>query len=92
LKHGTTDEQRINYAFRSCVSRNPNPDEVMELKILLKKEKSYLAEGWVNSSELGTGKSEIPKGLPKNSNPSELAAYTVVSRVLLNLDETITKE
>jgi hypothetical protein len=92
LKHGTTDEERIKFAFRSCVSRNPEPDEVTELKNLLKKEKTYLAEGWVNPSELGTGKTDIPKGLPKNSNPSELAAYTVVSRVLLNLDETITKE
>jgi hypothetical protein len=92
LKHGATEDERIKYAFRSCVARNPEPDEVTELKKLLAKEKSYLAEGWVNPSELGNGKTEIPKGLPKSSNPTELAAYTVVSRVLLNLDETITKE
>ena len=30
--------------------------------------------------------------LPPNTTPAQLAAYTVVSRVLLNLDETITKE
>jgi hypothetical protein len=29
---------------------------------------------------------------PANDHPTQLAAYTVVSRVLLNLDETITKE
>lgn len=92
LKHGQTDDDRINYAFRSCVARNPDPDEVQELKALLAKEKAHIAEGWVNPAELGTGKSEIPKGLPKKSTPTELAAYTVVSRVLLNLDETITKE
>ncbi len=92
LRHGSNDDERIRYAFRSCLSRPPQPEEAAELKKLLAKEKGYLAEGWVNPSELGTGKTEIPKGLPRNSNPSELAAYTVVSRVLLNLDETITKE
>ena len=30
--------------------------------------------------------------LPAGATPTQLAAYTVVSRVLLNLDETITKE
>jgi len=33
-----------------------------------------------------------PKSLPAGVSPAQLAAYTVVSRVLLNLDETITKE
>ena len=30
--------------------------------------------------------------LPKSATPAQLAAWTAVSRVLLNLDETITKE
>ena len=83
--------RRLHWAYGYYIDFN-RPDEVAELKKLLAKEKAYLAEGWVNPSELGTGKTEIPKNLSKNSNPTELAAYTVVSRVLLNLDETITKE
>jgi hypothetical protein len=58
----------------------------------LKKEEEHIAEGWVSAAELATGKNELPKGLPKNATPTQLAAYTVVSRALLNLDETITKE
>jgi len=58
----------------------------------LKREKEHIAEGWINPNELATGKTEIAANLPKGTNPTELAAYTVVSRVLLNLDETITKE
>jgi len=51
-----------------------------------------IADGWLNPNELTTGKSEVPADLPRRATPSQRAAYTVVSRVLLNLDETITKE
>ena len=46
----------------------------------------------MNPFELATGKNEPPAGLPEGGTPAQLAAYTVVTRVLLNLDETITKE
>ncbi len=92
IEHGKTDAERIEYAFRSCVSREPDTDELSELTRLLERQKSYIGEGWINPSELGTGKAEAPKKLPNKATPTELAAYTVVSRVLLNLDETITKE
>ncbi len=32
------------------------------------------------------------RDLPPNTSPTQLAAWTTVARVLLNLDETITKE
>jgi len=92
IKKAKTDAERVNYAFRSCLSRKPEPDELGQLLALLKKEKEHIAEGWVSAAELATGRNELPQELPKNSNPTEFAAYTVVSRVLLNLDETITKE
>jgi hypothetical protein len=89
---GTTDSERISYAFKRAVARSPKPDEVQELKTLLDKQTKRIAEGWVNPSEIATGKIEVPNELPKGATPAQLAAYTVVSRVLLNLDETITKE
>ncbi len=92
LEKGSTDAERISYAFRSCVARKPEASELGELMSLLQRQKAHIAEGWVNAAELATGKTELPKKLPKNTTPTELAAYTVVSRVLLNLDETITKE
>ena len=39
-----------------------------------------------------TGANQKPVELPKGVTPTQLATYTLVSRVLLNLDETITKE
>ena len=89
---GKSDTDRIDYAFRRALSRQPTTDERMELLALLDKEKKRIAEGWVNPLELATGKNEKPADLPAGATPTQLAAYTVVSRVLLNLDETITKE
>jgi hypothetical protein len=89
---GKTDQDRILYAFRRCLGRAPEPDEAKELLGLLERQRAHLAEGWVSVPELAGGKNELSKNLPKEVTPTQLAAYTVVSRVLLNLDETITKE
>ena len=89
---GATDADRITYAFRRAVARPPLPDEKQELLSLLAREKQRFAEGWINPSEVATGTSDLPKNLPGGTTPTQLGAYTVVSRVLLNLDETITKE
>jgi hypothetical protein len=89
---GNTDAQRITYAFRTVLSRKPTGAEEVELMSLLNKERKRFAEGWLNPSEVATGKSDVPKDLPPGVTPTQLAGYTVVSRVLLNLDETITAE
>jgi mono/diheme cytochrome c family protein len=89
---GTTDDERITYAFRRALSRSPDADEKKELVSLLEKQTHRIQDGWVNPNEISSGKNEIPKALPKGVTPTQFAAFTVVSRVLLNLDETITKE
>ena len=59
---------------------------------LLQKEQKRLSEGWLSARDL-TGFAVTDKSpLPENVTPNEWAAWTAVSRVLLNLDETITKE
>jgi hypothetical protein len=93
LAHGgTTDEQRIAYAFRRAVSRTPDADETKELLALLNKQKQRIADGWVNPNEVALGTTAPTRDLPKGVTPTQLAAYTIMSRALLNLDEAITKE
>jgi mono/diheme cytochrome c family protein len=89
---GKTDAERIQFAFRQAVARPPTQSEEAELLGLLDRQQKHIGEGWVNAAELATGKDEVIDKLPTGATPTQLAAYTVVSRVLLNLDETITKE
>ena len=88
---GTTDDDRLRFAFRRVLSRPPTPSEHAELKGLLDRQRQRIADGWVNPFELATGRNELP-AVPPGTTPTQLAAYTVVSRALLNLDEAITKE
>jgi hypothetical protein len=88
---GSTDAERITYAFRRCLSRAPSAAERDDLVSLIAKQRARIADGVVDPWMIGTGKSERPT-LPPGTTPAQLAAYTIVSRVLLNLDETITKE
>lgn len=89
---GATDEARLTYAFRRCLARKPNAEESAVLMGLLQKQTPRLAEGWVSARDLSGLDSKDPAALPKGTTPVQLAAWTAVSRVLLNLDETITKE
>jgi hypothetical protein len=88
---GRTDRERITDAFRRVLGRTPTPDERTALLELLEAQTKRIADGRVDPLALATGTS-TPPVLPPGVSPAQLAAYTVVSRVLLNLDETITKE
>jgi hypothetical protein len=85
---GKTDSDRLSYAFRRCVARKPTEAETHELLGFLEKQTGRLREGWLDTWSL-TG--EPPK-LPDGLTPVQFGAWTALSRVLLNLDETITKE
>jgi hypothetical protein len=89
---GATDAARIEHAFRRVLSRPPTEGERRELLEFLERQRRRLAEGWVNPQELASGRSGVPAALPSGVTPTQLAAYTAVSRALLNLDEAITRE
>jgi len=90
LEGGKTDTERLTYAFRLCVSRTPAADELEVLAKLLAKNRKRFEEGEANPSEIATGEKDSPK--PEGFTHADWAALTLVARVLLNLDETLTKE
>jgi cytochrome c-type biogenesis protein CcmH/NrfG len=89
---GKTDEERIIYAFRRCLARKPTNDEAQDLLHFLSKQTQHVAEGWIAAWSLAAKDPEHPPRLPAGATPTQLASWTAVARVLLNLDETITKE
>jgi len=89
---GLTDAQRLNYAFRRVLARRPTAQESAELLSLLNSQRKRFTAGELNPWNLATNDPDKPMPLPKGVTMEQLAAWTVVSRVLLNLDETITKE
>ena len=89
---GNNDATRIEYGFRLCTGRVPIADERNTLEKLLNKERSRFAEGWLIPSEVLFGTKELKEKLPAGITPTQWASYTLVARVLLNMDETITKE
>jgi hypothetical protein len=89
---GHTDEQRLTYAFRRCVSRKPDAKEEATLESLLKKEESRYSDGKRDPWALASDDPAKRPALPAGVTPAEAAAWTVLSRVMLNLDETITKQ
>jgi hypothetical protein len=88
---GKSDAERAAYAFRLCTSRTPTPAEAEEILKLHRAARARIAEGWLAPKELAMGDANKMPELPQGVSPAEPAAWTVVSRVLLNLDETVTK-
>ena len=88
---GPDDAKRVGYAFVLCTARRPTEAERDEVLALLREHRKRLAEGWLNAREVATGDPAGPPALPPGTTPQDAAAWTLAARVLLNLDETITK-
>ncbi len=86
---GKTPTARINFAFRLATGRLP---DAQERAVLLEQAQEALADYREHGDEakelLAVGASRSDPRL----NPNELAAWTTVASIILNLDETITKE
>jgi hypothetical protein len=86
---GADDRSKMTYAFRLCVSREPDQFEMQKLMELLEDQKKYF-EGRTSAAVYVTVTD--PNRMPEGVDLHKVAAWTMVARVLLNMDETITKE
>ncbi len=81
------EPERIDYAFRRCLSRPPDRFESGEIRSYYEAQMERIQAGGrtqAQASETGP----VPEGV----NREELVAWTAVARVLLNLDRAISKE
>ncbi len=80
--------EKIRHGFRLCLVREPKEKELTELLALYTKSRERFTADNTQATTIAT----IPLGpLPEKSDPAELAAWTVVGNVLLNLDELLMK-
>jgi hypothetical protein len=80
---------RVRHGFRLATARVPNEKELKVLLSSLDRHlKTYESDPVAAEKLLKHG--EAP--LDNTVNPGELAAYTIVAGIILNLDETITHE
>jgi hypothetical protein len=85
---GADSTAGLIWGWREVLSRYPTADEMQTIRDLLSKQLAeYEADPASAQSLLKIG--QMP--LPPNAKPAELAAWTNVARVLLNLHETITR-
>jgi cytochrome c553 len=86
---GKDDGARAAWAFERATSRLPRPEESkVLLGLLAKHRKDYAADPKAAEELLKLGDTPAPKDVPT----AELAAWTSVCRVLLNLHETMTRQ
>lgn len=80
------DAQRIRHAVRLCVAREPSAVESQRLTEFLASQRSRFAAAPQDAEAVA------PADRPAQVDPVEGASWAAVARVLLNLDEFITRE
>ncbi|HUY34858.1 MAG TPA: DUF1553 domain-containing protein [Pirellulales bacterium] len=89
LQGGESTARKLSFAFRLCVARPPREKELQVLeRIFAEHLAKYQADAAAAAALVGNG--AAPR--LENLSVAQLAAWTAVGNVLLNLDETITRE
>jgi hypothetical protein len=82
-------EQRIAFAFRRATARTPTP---AELSVLMRGLDRYRQKFQADPEGAKRFAHQGDSPVNEKLDPVELAAYQAVASIILNLDETITKE
>ena len=87
LSLGTSDdESRIRHAFTLCLSRKPTDRELAALTTFVHQQREHFRAAEKDAKLLA------PNHIPAGATTADAAAWTATARVLLNLDEFITRE
>jgi len=85
---GSTTEDRLTYIFRLVIARYPDAKELAELGSAFNDLRAhYTKQADAARQLIAIGEAPFDPAI----NPSELAAWTLIGNVILNLDEAITK-
>lgn len=85
---GKTPADKIRYMFRRCLTRPPRDAEVERLISLYEESKASYAKDPAKAAQLATA----PLGaISAGMDAADLAAWTIIANVLMNLDEALMK-
>ena len=85
---GPADEQRLQLLFQTVLARLPNTDELPLLQHALAMQREH----FVSRPEAAAALIRTGESIPDESfKPTELAAWTMLSNLILNLDETVSR-
>ncbi|HSZ55828.1 MAG TPA: PSD1 and planctomycete cytochrome C domain-containing protein [Tepidisphaeraceae bacterium] len=89
MKEGGTEfSDRLKWAFQTALNRDPTPAESRIISDLYQKHLQEYSQDKDDAKRFAsTGQAAVPNDL----DVSELAAWTSVARVIINLSETITR-
>ncbi len=88
IKQNETQAARIQFAFRSATSRRPSDREQQILTAILNQQQRVFQNNKPAAMKLiGVGEAPTDKTVP----PEELAAWTIITSTIFNMDETVTK-
>jgi hypothetical protein len=82
---GDSFGDRLDYVYRLCLTRAPASDEAARLERYLSDQKKLI------DASPGAAEQQFPANL-ENADATEAAAWTGLAKVLLNLDEFVTRE
>ncbi|MDB5342721.1 MAG: hypothetical protein JWP89_1098 [Schlesneria sp.] len=80
------DSQRLNLACELCLAREPRSAELVRLREYVQQQRERFEADKQAAAEFA------PKPVPDNVSAVEAATWTALARVLLNLDEFVTRE
>ncbi|MEX2114855.1 MAG: PSD1 and planctomycete cytochrome C domain-containing protein [Pirellulales bacterium] len=86
LEGGSTDAERLTQGLRWCIARPPTSEELAPFAELLSSGRQWFAQ---HPHEAKTAVGAHP---PEGVAPDEAAAWVATGRILLNLDEFLTRE
>ena len=87
-KGGNQDQEKISWAWRTATSRKPSREEIEIVQDLLNQNRKRYAQDLKSAEDLiGFGESEPDAKI----KPLELAPWTLVANMILNLDEVVNK-
>ena len=85
---GADDSARIGWLFRTVLARDPESDEAAVVATTLAAHRArYATDAEAARKLVSHGESKPPEGMAVE----ELAAYTLLANLLLNLDETLSR-